>query len=49
VKATLRELDACTEAGYDTWDFYEDDILGPALRSDAMAEVRRKYPEPKPH
>jgi tetratricopeptide (TPR) repeat protein len=31
---------------YEPAEFYEDDILGPALRSEPFKAVREKYPEP---
>jgi tetratricopeptide (TPR) repeat protein len=33
--------------GWEPWEFYDDDILGPALRSEAFKSLREKYPEPK--
>ncbi len=46
VTETLTWLDRCAEQGHWIDFFYFDDIIGPALRSDAFAPVREKYPEP---
>lgn len=44
---TLAWLDRCAEQGHWIESFYFDDVVGPALRSDAFAPVREKYPEPE--
>ena len=46
--ATLHALDRCAEAGYETWQFYDEEDLAARLRSEAFEKVRRKYPDPEP-
>lgn len=47
VAQTSANLEKHVADGYEIWEFYEDNILGPALRSDALKALREKYPEPK--
>lgn len=41
-----KTLRACLERGYTTDDFYADDDLGAALRSDKLSKLRADFPEP---
>jgi tetratricopeptide (TPR) repeat protein len=47
VEETAGGLARCVEAGYSAAEFYDDDILGPALRSELFHELAKRYPEPK--
>ena len=47
VEETAGGLARCVEAGYSTAEFYDDDILGQALRSEPFRELARRYPERK--
>lgn len=47
VARTRANLEKLVAEDWEPSEFYGDDILGPALRSDAFKELREKYPEPE--
>jgi tetratricopeptide (TPR) repeat protein len=47
VAETATGLAQCVEAGHSAAEFYEDDVLGPAMQSEPFRELAQKYPEPK--
>ena len=46
VEQTLQWLTRCLRNDYTVEEFYNDEILGEALRGKALEEVRRQHPEP---
>jgi hypothetical protein len=49
VVSTMRLIQqSIDEQGYEAEYYYDDDDMGPALRSDKFAKLREKYPDPYP-
>ena len=47
VEGTLALLDSFAAVGYGVREFYEDEDLAAALRTEALAPARRRYPLPE--